>query len=248
MPHDLAATRRVRKGLLPTAAGGEGRPAAAEASAATDAPLTTPLIGDRVVADVRHEIGNYFHKLYYWADFLGESRSGRTGDVTATQLLEDTIRDLEDLVRVTLEYVRPLASTPIRMGAREVADGIVRQLESGLAGRTVAVEDAAALEARAIVVDPGRLSQLLGAIVRRLVQTTDATRPLAVHLATATRGAAEVLAVRIRGACGDGPVHSTIAEVEWATAENIARVTGGELTLDDVEGMRTIELALPLRS
>jgi hypothetical protein len=247
MAHDLAATRRVRKGLLPTASGADARPA--DAAPAADAPpLATPVIGDRVVADVRHELGNYFHKLYYWADFLGESRSGRTGDVTATQLLEDTIRDLEDLVRVTLEYVRPLASIPIRLGAREVADGIVRQLETGLGGRTVAVEDATALEGRAIVVDPGRLSQLLGAIVRRLVQTTDAARPLAVHLATATRGAAEVLAVRICGACGDGPVHSTLAEVEWATAENVARVAGGELTLHEADGVRTLELALPLRS
>jgi hypothetical protein len=248
MPHDLAATRRVRKGLLPSASGVEARTDGAPPS---DAPLTPPVIGDRVVADVRHEIGNYFHKLYYWADFLGESRSGRTGDVTATQLLEDTIRGLEDLVRVTLEYVRPLASTPIRMGAREVADGILRQLEIGLGGRALTVEDGAALEGRAIVVDPGRLSQLLGAIVRRLAQTTDAARPLAVQLAIAPQAAGEALAVRIRGTCGDGPagtVHSTIAEVEWATAENVARITGGALTLQEADGMQTLELALPFRS
>jgi hypothetical protein len=247
MAHDLAATRRARKGLLSSTAGADARPATAEDTPVADGPLMTPLIGDRVVADVRHEIGNYFHKLYYWVDFLGESRAGRTGDVTATQLLEETIRGLEHLVRVTLEYVRPLASTPIRMGAREVADGIVRQIESGLAGRTVAIEDAAALDGHAIVVDPGRLSQLLGAIVRRLEHTTDAGRPLAIRVAVVAHGAAEVLAVRVSGACGDGPAHSTLAEVEWATAENVARVTGGELTLHDADGVRTLELALPLR-
>src|SRR5438034_142570 len=85
----------------------------------------TPVVGDRVVAEVRHEIGNYFHKLYYWADFLADSRAGHGGDVTATRMLEDTIRGLEDLLRTMLEYVRPIATTPIRMDARELVDGVV---------------------------------------------------------------------------------------------------------------------------
>src|SRR5262245_39907104 len=133
MAHDLAATRRVRKGLLSGPPPSDGRVAA-------DTPAGSPVvptIGDRVVADVRHEIGNYFHKLYYWADFLTESRSGRTGDVTATQMLEETIHSLEDLLRALLEYVRPMAATPVHMHAREVADGIVRQLATGLAGWVV---------------------------------------------------------------------------------------------------------------
>src|SRR5689334_24007180 len=152
MAHDLAATRRARKGTLSGGNGPDTRAAAPaaphvvpEASPHTPpdgAPEGTaalaPLIGERVVADVRHEIGNYFHKLYYWADFLTESRSGRAGDVTATQMLEETIRGLEDLLHATLEYVRPIAVTPIRMHAREVADGIVRHLTSALAGRALA--------------------------------------------------------------------------------------------------------------
>src|SRR5262249_31694157 len=152
MAHDLAASRRVRKGLLPKVAA-EGRGAEPTETAA---PVVAPAIGERVVADVRHEIGNYFHKLYYWADFLTESRSGRAGDVTATQMLEETIRGLEDLLHATLEYVRPIAVTPIRMHAREVADGIVRHLTSGLAGRALAtsVDDTVPSD-RTLLVDPG---------------------------------------------------------------------------------------------
>ena len=162
MAHDLAASRRLRKAIL---SGGNGQdtlvvapgvaPAVAPHVAPEASPHTppdalpdpmhttlAPQIGERVVADVRHEIGNYFHKLYYWADFLAESRNGHAPDVTATQMLEGTIRELEELLQATLEYVRPMAASPIRMHVREVVDGIVRQLGNGLAGGELSTHDA----------------------------------------------------------------------------------------------------------
>src|SRR5689334_16716039 len=215
MAHDLAASRRVRKGLLPKVTPPDARAAADSVDpSVVDA---TPVIGERVVADVRHEIGNYFHKLYYWADFLTDSRSGRALDVTATQMLEDTIRGLEDLLHATLEYVRPIAVTPIHMHAREVADGIVRQLVSGLGGRPVAAcVDPAVPSDRALLVDPGRLSQLLGSVARRVASATDEASPLEVHVAAELRGAVEVVAMRATGIAKTAG-HSTLTEVEWAT-------------------------------
>ena len=262
MAHDLAATRRVRKGVLSGGNGPDTRaavPAAPhvvpEASTHTPpdaAPEPTatlaPLIGERVVADVRHEIGNYFHKLYYWADFLAESRSGRAPDVTATQMLEGTIRELEELLQATLEYVRPLAASPIRMHAREVVEGIVRQLGSGLAGRAVTPSiDGALPGERSVLVDPGRLSQLLAVLVRRIESTTDRGRELEVRVTAERRGALEVVVVRATGVA-TGTTNSTLSEVEWATAENVARLAGGELSTHDAGGRATIALTLPLRS
>jgi signal transduction histidine kinase len=235
MPHDLAATRRARKGLRSAVSSPDVRPP----EPATEPAVVAPVIGDRVVADVRHEIGNYFHKLYYWADFLNESRSGRAGDVTATQMLEDTIHGLEALLKATLEYVRPMAAAPIRMHAREVADGIVRQLA------IAAVVDGALSPERTLLVDPGRLSQLVAALVRRLETTTDATRELAVRVMLESRDGGDVLALRV-AADGSGTAHPTLAEVEWATAENVARVIGGELSVHD--GGTAFVLTLPLRS
>ncbi len=46
----------------------------------------------------------------------------------------------------------------------------------------------------------------------------------------------------------NGASHSTLTEVEWATAENVARLIGGELTVHDAEGRTTFALTLPLRS
>jgi hypothetical protein len=243
MPHDLAATRRARKGLrsaVPT-------PELRGAPDAAPEPIA-PVIGERVVADVRHEMGNYFHKLYYWADFLNESRHGRAGDVTATQMLEDTIHGLEALLKATLEYVRPVTSTPVRMHAREVAEGIVRQLTTGLAGWSVAaVVDGALSPERTLLVDPGRLSQLVAALVRRLETATEATRELAVAATLEAREGRDVLALRL-AADGAGTVHPTLAEIEWATAENVARVIGGELSMHEAAGRTALVLILPLRS
>ena len=30
---------------------------------------------ERVLAEIAHELGNFFHKLYYWAEFLQEKRA-----------------------------------------------------------------------------------------------------------------------------------------------------------------------------
>jgi hypothetical protein len=56
-----AATRRA-KGILPGGNAAEPRPAP------DVAPGRHAGHRQRVVADVRHG-SNYFHKLYYWADF-----------------------------------------------------------------------------------------------------------------------------------------------------------------------------------
>lgn len=248
MARELAATRRVRKGLLPRVAPGDGHAAPPDGAGARPVAANGDhVVGERVVADVRHEIGNYFHKLYYWADFLSESRVGRPGDVTATQMLEDTIRSLEELVRTTLEYVRPIGVSPIRMTAREVVDGIVRQLTDAADWRAETSGDHAVLGDRAVVVDPGRLSQLLGFIVRRLVAL--GTTALAMEVSVEDRASGEeVVALRATAtATSCDPALTVLTEVEWATAENLARALGGELVHDGASGP-TLVLALPLRA
>jgi hypothetical protein len=246
MPRELATSRRVRKGLLPGMTA-DARSAAPESVAETTAPLPGSALGERVVADVRHEIGNYFHKLYYWTDFLTESRAGRGSDVTATQMLEETIRGLEELMRATLEYVRPIAVVPIRMPANEVADGIVRQLTSALAGRPVAVATPGDLGARVVSLDPGRLSQVLHAIVRRLdgVLPTDARLDVTVGIERVD--GAEALAIATTIPALPAP-RSTLAEVEWATAEQVTLALGGELVVRDGGAVATVTLVLPLRT
>src|SRR5262249_61906932 len=55
-----------------------------------DSPPQTPWLEDghppahdRVLAEISHELGNLFHKLYYWAEFLQERRGGHPNDAPA---------------------------------------------------------------------------------------------------------------------------------------------------------------------
>src|SRR5262249_12322583 len=38
---------------------------------------------DHVLAEISHELGNLFHKLYYWAEFLQERRGGESSAAPA---------------------------------------------------------------------------------------------------------------------------------------------------------------------
>ena len=242
MPRDLAASRRFRKGPLASPA-----PVEVRGNGTPDRPPTTiGEVRDRVVADVRHEAGNYFHKLYYWADFLNESRGGRAADVTATQMLEDTIRGLEDLLRVTLEYVRPITVNSVHLGAHEMTDGVVRHLVSTLGERVVAKPGAPALEGWAVTVDLGRFSQLLTVMGRRLESglAVDARVEVAFEVTTGVEGCR--LGVSLSGAGAPPTPRPTVADVEWAMAENLARALGGMLGVEAAHGTLTLTLALPL--
>src|SRR5215470_605560 len=54
---------------------------------------SSPALQEKVLAEISHELGNFFHKLYYWSDFLQDGRARRSPDATATQMLERTIRN-----------------------------------------------------------------------------------------------------------------------------------------------------------
>ncbi len=67
----MSVEQHGRPGRLGAAA--RDRCAVAE-PAAPSVPAATQ---ERVLADIRHELGNFFHKLYYWDDSLQEQRPRR---------------------------------------------------------------------------------------------------------------------------------------------------------------------------
>ncbi len=81
--------------------------APAPVGARSPAPVGAPVQQEKMVAEITHELGNFFHKLYYWSDYLQEKRARRTQDVTATQMLERTIRNLEDFLKRVARVLPP---------------------------------------------------------------------------------------------------------------------------------------------
>lgn len=63
-------------------------------AAASDVGETTPSAPDleRVLAEINHELGNYFHKLYYWADTVTAPESQ---DGMSTEMLGRTLQGFE---------------------------------------------------------------------------------------------------------------------------------------------------------
>src|SRR5262249_30486043 len=78
-------------------------------------PGTPVFVQEKVLAEIAHELGNFFHKLYYWSDYLKERPARKSADSTATQMLERTIKNLEDFLKVSLDYFHPTQLSFMRM-------------------------------------------------------------------------------------------------------------------------------------
>ncbi len=115
----------------------------------------TALVGVRpeVIAEVEHAFGNLFHRLHYSARKLASS------GVEEASAFDEAIAELEDFLRLLLDYTSPLAVEPRGIAATAV----IGSLRSALVGRAEQLPPAMA-ECQTSV-DPGRLSdafQLMG--------------------------------------------------------------------------------------
>src|SRR5437773_12569035 len=89
---------------------------------------TPVLVQEKVLAEIAHELGNFFHKLYYWSDYLQDKPARQSADATAVQMLERTIRNLEEFLKVSLEYFHPTQLSCMRMEAGELVEALLVQL------------------------------------------------------------------------------------------------------------------------
>ena len=78
---------------------------------------------ERLLGEISHELGNYFHKLYYWAELLREQRPA-TAEPEPAALLEGTIRDLETFLKTALEFFRPISVLPLVMSVDEMTQSL----------------------------------------------------------------------------------------------------------------------------
>src|SRR6185295_19799090 len=88
-------------------------------------PSTAVVVQEKVLSEIRHELGNFFHKLYYWSDYLKERPTRQSADSTATQMLERTIKNLEDFLKVSLDYFHPTQLAFTRMAVPELVEGLM---------------------------------------------------------------------------------------------------------------------------
>jgi hypothetical protein len=199
---------------------------------------------ERLLSEISHELGNYFHKLYYWAELLREQRPA-TADAEPANLLERTIRDLETFLKTALEYFRPISVVPSPMSVDELSAS-VRALVTRYAEPAVVhwqAERGAA--GGAVAVDPGRFSFVLQGLVRRL----DVAAGGDVIATTGVQGAAPnaryVLTFVLRG--GERAPANVTAAIEWAVIARVVELHGGSADAETAGAERTVRLTLPVR-
>lgn len=199
-------------------------------------PLAEPAAArqERVLSDMSHELGNFFHKLYYWAEYLRNegpaSNGGSNGEETAAEMLERTIRHLEGFLKIALEYFAPVDVNPMHMTGDDLLDSFVSRLSTRLCGTTLDVSRPDGTGAPEVLVDPGRTSQALEIAVRHVAQQVGDESRLAVAMRTATYGDRPCVELRvlIEQPAGSSPFFRTAeAGVEWALMEKLFQLHGG---------------------
>lgn len=184
----------------------------------------------RVLADMSHELGNLFHRLYYWAEYLRDERAASNGDGTATEMLERTIKHLEEFLKVALEYFTPVEVNTIRVNADDVLTSFVAQLTTRMCGLELDVKRPASAAVAEVLVDPARLSQALEIAVRRVGHCVGEGSGLKVGVdcGTYAQRPAMELRISIKRPSEDSPFfRSAEAGVEWALLEKLMQLHGG---------------------
>jgi len=227
-------------------------PLAARPPALRSEPATPALVQEKVLAEIAHELGNFFHKLYYWSDYLKEKPARKSADSTAAQMLERTIRNLEEFLRVSLNYFHPTQLSFTRMAVSELFEGLLFQVHAQLNGTPVHVSehDAWRGDDREVLVDPGHLSHAFEVAVRHLVKQVGPESSITIGIERSARRDAAGLEVgfHLRQPNEASPLFRTAeAGVEWAVAQKVVALHGGEL-LECNEGAeeKSLVIFLPL--
>jgi hypothetical protein len=227
-------------------------PLAARPVALRSEPAAAVVVEEKVLAEIAHELGNFFHKLYYWSDFLKERPGGKAADSTAAQMLERTIKNLEDFLKFSLDYFHPTQLSFIRMGVRELLEALFVQVRAQLNGTPLTAPDGDlwwCYDAE-VLIDPGHLSRAFEVAVRRLMKQVGPESSVVIGIERSTRRECTGLEVgfQLRQPNEASPLFRTAeAGIEWAVAEKVVALHGGELLeRNDGSEVKSLVLFLPL--
>lgn len=211
------------------------------------------LVEEKVLAEIAHELGNFFHKLYYWSDYLKEHTPRKSpADSTAAQMMERTIKNLEDFLKLSLDYFHPLQLSFIRMRVGEVVQALLGQVRAQLNGTPARVEQDEEWPSDEILVDPSHLSRAFEVTLRHMTKQVgagSAARIVATRSFRGSRPGVE-LCFHLERASESSPLFRTSeAGVEWAVAQKVVALHGGELQeRTDGPGDKSLVIFLPLCS
>ncbi|MEW6270816.1 MAG: hypothetical protein AB1689_16155 [Thermodesulfobacteriota bacterium] len=208
-------------------------------------------IDEAVVHDLSHELGNYFHKLYYYTESVASGADPGDPEGSAAQKLGETVQRLQGFLNLALEYFQPARLNAVPMSAGDVARALEALLRGEHPEASVDVRCAPGAADAAVMIDPTRLSSGLRIVARQLADAAGPGTTLHAGIerrAAGGRGVLEI-AIEAEGAVVDESRRPAHRVVEWAVAGRMIELHGGELVTNESRpGASGCVLTLPLSS
>lgn len=202
---------------------------------------------DRVLAELSHELGNHFHKLRYWIDYLKTQHKAADSQgeaATAVHMLETSVENLEIFLRMTLEYFSPARLSFTRLRIEE----LLRGLSGRLPGRRLAIDGLDRWGATEVFVDPSRINHVVRTVFERVMRTLVEEEEMRIRLEPANRGEFEGVEIEFYAGCTVTPCSKLMTGIEMAVAEKFLKVHGGELFEKRSGTTACLAMFLPLYS
>ena len=196
-------------------------PQTSDVSDVDEAGLGLP--DDRILGEISHEMGNYFHKLYYWTEYLRDHRSQTDG--TAVDMLETTVERLEHFMRMILEYFAPARLSFTRLRAEDLVAG----LGSRLQGRHLILEGDPEVRTTQVLADAGLIGHAMRTVFEVAVATLIDENEMTISLVPSQRREFRGIEFEFQTGRGAPPQKALARGIEMAVAEKFIQMHGGEV-------------------
>lgn len=202
-------------------------------------------LDDEVLREIRHELGNHFHKLYYWADYVQELAGSEEAEPLGDPLT-GSIQKLESFLNSAMQYLSPEPLETVSMRLAEVAQAMEQLLGSEVPQAKIEMQFAPGLEDRGVQIDPGKFSAAIQTVARVLNQSSDGSL-LGYRISVDTAVPLRAFEFRLAAATA---LRTEAAEevhtLDWANAQRTMETHGGTLSLCELEdGTTQVCLILP---
>ncbi len=198
-------------------------------------------LDEEFVRDLRHCVGNHFHKLFYWADLLAEEPESAER-VRHAEALTGALQRFQEELETGLRYFEPDRASPVEMGVAEVASATQSLLRTEVPAVRVDLDLSPEAAGHRVRLDPQRFSLAL----RLLVEILGGTRRESLTCRFTVEPQDGRLALFIEAAGGDELLGLPI--MQWAIARKTVAMQGGEVrpAREPDGGLGGVIVTLPL--
>jgi hypothetical protein len=206
-----------------------------------DPAVAVPDGRSHVLGEIRHELGNYFHKLYYFADAASEAIARDGGSGHPAELLGPTLRGLERFLGAAFGLFAPVALEVLDLTVGELAAATTRHIT--VADGAVRVESTVTNATRSVRADPGVLSVVAEMLAQRVAARSGGESRVVVSTDGDAPGHVLVV-VRVESPGAPAMVGVEPA-LRWAKSRELIGLHGGTLNEFETAGAYEVRLSLP---